>query len=132
MYFSNLPDVLLDIILQDYWIDYFRSNVIRHLNHVRRTISKIDHYYEVHKWCLLSRNLTKRIKLDLMHMNYDIMSITNEKGIKQIYSHFKNVPDFYHSVPEWCRHIAFYFVSQAHIDRYHLLYRFQQIEKSNV
>ena len=67
--FSKLPNEILDIILQEYWINYFRKNVIKEFKNVILTYNEIDEYLNSINLKIIFNKLNNDEKINLMFIN---------------------------------------------------------------
>ena len=67
--FSKLPNEILDIILQEYWINYFRINVIKEFNNIISTYYEIDEYLNSINLRIIFNKLDNDDKMSLIYIN---------------------------------------------------------------
>lgn len=77
--FAHLPNELLDIILREYWLDFFRMRVISHLNQEIGQLKHIRQFYCTHQWALMDD--PHAFSSTLLEMNHGLERIYRSRGL---------------------------------------------------
>lgn len=126
--FSYLPDHILNIILLDFWIDYFRKNVIGSINEVKNNLQEISNFYFKNKKQITYSKITNTMKTQLSSKNLYLRTIHNISSFRMF---FKNsFPIYGHddSLPVWCNSIVTYFICLSPNERFNIYYNFKLSE----